>query len=360
MAAGDEMTGKTLLMATALAALSVSVAVPAVSAAPGVKARVVDGTLRVSGTPFADKIALRLSATDASQLQVDVNADGSADDTFDIAAFANIVVDAGRGNDFVQLDTANGAFTTARPTIVDGGSGDDTLLGGSGNELFFGGSGNDFVDGNGGADTAFLGDGNDTFVWDPGDGSDTVDGGSGFDTHVFNGASGANETFGGEGRRPPGTFTRNPGGIVMDLNDFEALDVNTIGDDDTVTINDLAGTGLTDVTVDLANSSGSDFSDGDADTVQVEGTAGVDTISATDNGGAVDVAGLAASVRIAHTDPALDRLTHRHPRRCRQRVRRCGGQWPDPGHRPVGLGSLGSVGCYAGSPPIRRLDSRGS
>ena len=302
------MTRKTLLMATALVALSTSIAVPAVTAAPTVRARVVDGTLRVAGSPFADRIALRLSATDPSQLQLDVDADGSADDTFDINSFASIVVDAGRGNDFVRLDTANGAFTTARPTIVDGGSGDDNLLGGSGNELFFGGRGNDFVDGNGGADTAFLGAGNDTFVWDPGDGSDTVEGGSGFDTHVFNGAGG-NEIFAAKADGHRVRFTRNLGNIVMDLNDIEALDVNALDGSDSVTINDLAGTGLTDVTVDLAFDLGSDFSDGVADTVQVEGTAGVDTITATANGGAVDVAGLAASVRIAHTDPALDRLT---------------------------------------------------
>jgi RTX calcium-binding nonapeptide repeat (4 copies) len=302
------MTRKTLMMATALAALAAAAAVPAATAAPTVRARVVDGTLRVTGSPFADRIALRLSATDPSQLQLDVNADGSADQTFDINSFASIVVDAGRGNDFVLLDTANGAFTTARPTIVDGGSGDDTLLGGSGNELFFGGSGNDFVDGNGGADRAFLGTGNDTFVWDPGDGSDTVDGGSGFDTHVFNG-SGGNEIFAAKADGGHVRFTRNLGNIVMDLNDFEALDVNALGGADSVTINDLAGTGLTDVTVDLAFDIGSDFSDGVADTVQVEGTAGVDTIAATANGGAVDVAGLAASVRIAHTDPALDKLT---------------------------------------------------
>jgi hypothetical protein len=158
MAAGDDMTRKTLLMATALAALSATIAVPAVSAAPTVRARVVDGTLRVTGSPFADTIVLGISGTDANQLQIDVNGDRSADDTFDINTFASIVVDAGRGNDFVQLDTANGAFTTARPTIVVGGKGDDTLLGGSGNELFFGGPGNDFVDGNGGADTYRFGD----------------------------------------------------------------------------------------------------------------------------------------------------------------------------------------------------------
>jgi Ca2+-binding RTX toxin-like protein len=295
-------------MATALAALATSIVVPAASAAPAVRAKVVDGVLRVTGSPFSDHIVLRTSATDASRLEVVGNADGSADESFDINSFASIVVDAGRGDDFVQLDTANGAFTTARPTIVDGGRGDDTLLGGSGNELFFGGSGNDFVDGNGGADTAFLGDGNDTFVWDPGDGSDTVDGGSGFDTHVFNG-SGGNELMAATADGSHVRFTRNLGTIVMDLNDFEALDVNPIGGTDSVTINDLAGTGLTDVTVDLAGDLGSDFSDGAADTVQVEGTAGVDTIAATANGGAVDVAGLAASVRIAHTDPALDRLT---------------------------------------------------
>ena len=302
------MTRKTLLMATALAALSASIAVPAVSAAPAVRARVVGDTLRVTGSPFADQIALRLSATDSTQLQIDVDADGSADATFDVDSFAAIFVDAGRGNDVVRLDTTNGAFTTGKPTTVAGGRGDDVLLGGNGSETFFGGDGSDLVDGNGGADTAFLGAGNDTFVWDPGDGSDTVEGGPGFDTHVFNG-SGGNEVFAAKADGHRVRFTRNLGGIVMDLDDIEALDVNALDGADSITVDDLAGTGLTDVSVDLANSPGSDFSDGVADAVQVEGTAGIDTFAAAANGGAVDVAGPAASVRIAHTDPALDRLT---------------------------------------------------
>ena len=302
------MTRNRLLMATALAALTASIAVPAATAAPTVSGRVVDGTLRISGSPFADRFALRLSATDPNQLQLDNGIDGTADETFDMNSFASIVVNAGRGDDVVRLDTANGAFTTARPTIVRGGSGDDTLLGGSGNELFFGGRGNDFIDGNGGADTAFLGRGNDTFVWDPGDGSDTVEGGRGFDTHVFNGSDGS-ETFVAKANGGRVRFTRNLGNIVMDLDGVEALELNALGGTDSTTIDDLAGTGLTDVTVDLANSAGSDFSDGAADTVQVDGTAGIDTIAATANGGAVDVNGLAASVRIAHTDPSLDSLT---------------------------------------------------
>jgi hypothetical protein len=307
MAAGDDMTRKTLLLATALAALSASITATVVSAAPAVNARVVHNTLFVTGSRSADQIALRLSPTDPNQLQVDVDADGSADDTVDINTFASIVVNAGRGNDFVLLDTVNGAFTTARPTVVFGGRGDDILLGGSGNELFFGGRGNDFVDGNGGADTAFLGSGNDTFVWDPGDGSDTVDGGSGHDTHVFNGASG-NEIFAATADGRHVRFTRNLGNIVMDLNDFEALDVNALGGTDSVTINDLARTGLTDVTVDLAGAVRGTTPDGAADTVQVEGTGRVDRIAATASGGAVDVTGLAASVRIAHAEVDKDAL----------------------------------------------------
>ena len=40
-------------------------------------------------------------------------------------------------------------------------------------ETLIGGDGNDTIDGNNGNDAAFLGAGDDTFVWDPGDGSDT-------------------------------------------------------------------------------------------------------------------------------------------------------------------------------------------
>ena len=122
----------------------------------------------------------------------------------------------------MRLDTANGAFTTAKPTAVHGRKGDDTLIGGSGNETFFGGRGDDAIDGNGGTDTAFLGRGDDTFTWDPGDGSDVVEGGSGYDTHVFNGAGG-NEIFAATANGSRVKFTRNAGNIVMDLNDIEAL-----------------------------------------------------------------------------------------------------------------------------------------
>jgi hypothetical protein len=301
------MNRNTVFAAAALAAMATSIAVPVATAAPTVRARVIDGTLRVSGTPFADRFALRVSSADSSLLQLDIGDDGSADGAFDLDTFASIDVEAANGDDTVRFDTANGAFTTAKPTVVDGEKGDDTLIGGSGNELFFGGRGSDFVDGNGGADTAFLGEGDDTFVWDPGDGSDVVEGQSGFDTHIFNGAGG-NEIFAATANGRRVTFTRNTGNIVMDLNNIEALDVRALDGTDSVTINDLTGTDLTSVNVDLAKALGGSDSDGAADTVTVTGTAGKDTIAATADGGAVDVDGLAASVRITHADAARDSL----------------------------------------------------
>ena len=301
------MNRNTVFAAAALAAMATSIAVPVATAAPTVRARVIDGALRVSGTPFADRIALRVSATDSSLLQLDIGDDRSVDGAFDLDAFATIDVEAANGDDTVRLDTANGAFTTAKPTVVDGEKGDDTLIGGSGNELFFGGRGSDFVDGNGGADTAFLGEGADTFVWDPGDGSDVVEGQGGFDTHIFNGAGG-NEIFAATANGGRVTFTRNTGGIVMDLNTIEALDVRALGGADSVTINDLTGTDLTSVDVDLAGAIDGADSDRAADTVTVTGTAGKDTIAATADGNAVEVDGLAGAVRVTHADSAFDAL----------------------------------------------------
>ena len=301
------MKRKTVPIAVAVAAIAASIAMPVAAAAPIVKATVTDGTLRISGSPRADNIVLRLSALDANQLQVDVGDDGSADKTFDIATLRAIDVEAGNGNDTVRIDQLNGAFTTRLPTRIDGQNGDDTLIGGSGNEILVGGRGDDFVDGNAGADTAFLGKGDDTFVWDPGDGSDVIEGGSGSDTMVFNGSAG-NEIMAATANGTRVSFTRNLGNIVMDLDGVEAIDVRALGGTDAVTVNDVGGTDLKRVDVDLAATIGGSTADGQADTVSVAATKGDDSIAVDANGAAVDVSGLAAFVQIAHADPASDTL----------------------------------------------------
>src|SRR5262249_47033510 len=101
-----------------------------------------NGQLAVLGSDAADKIALRLKAGDPAVIQVAVGDDGTADFSFNRAAVARITVSAGTGDDLVRIDDANGAFTNAIPTILDGGDGNDTLIGGAGAERFQGGAGN--------------------------------------------------------------------------------------------------------------------------------------------------------------------------------------------------------------------------
>jgi hypothetical protein len=290
-----------------LAVLALVIAASPAAAAPTVHATVDAGTLRISGSRSADQIALRLSALDPNLLQVDIGDNGSADFTFDRGKFESIDVAAGNGADVVRIDEANGVFATTEATRIDGQNGDDRLSGGSGTQAFIGGRGNDFVDGNQGTDTAFLDQGDDTFVWDQGDGSDIVEGGRGFDTLVFNGF-GANEIMAATASRARMLFTRVQGNIVMDLDDVEAIDVRPLGGTDTVTVNDMTGTDLTLVDVDLAAALGGSTGDGLADTVRVVGTTGDDSIAADASDAAVEVSGLAALVRITHADPALDTL----------------------------------------------------
>jgi Ca2+-binding RTX toxin-like protein len=302
------MNRKTLLGAVTLAAVAASIAAPvAAAAAPSLRATVTDGTLRISGGRSSEQIALRLDPADRTRLQVDVGNNGSAERTFDLGAFDAIVVDGGNGNDTIRIDQANGAFTATKPTRIDGQNGDDTIIGGSGNELLVGGRGDDFVDGNGGVDTAFLGQGDDTFVWDPGDASDVVEGGAGFDKMVFNG-SGGDEIMAATAASGRVSFTRNLGGIVMDLDDVEAIDVNALDGADSVTVNDVTGTDLRRVDVDLAAALGGSTADTKADTVNVNGTKGDDSIAVDAVGNAVEVSGLAAFVRITHAKPADDEV----------------------------------------------------
>ena len=97
------------------------------------------------------------------------------------------------------------------------------------------------IDGNKGNDVAYLGAGDDTFVWDPGDGSDIVEGQAGRDTMLFNGAAAAEQVdLSANGRRL--RFFRDVGNITMDTNEVETVDFNALGGADTVTVNDLTGT----------------------------------------------------------------------------------------------------------------------
>ncbi len=272
-----------------------------------VHARVADGRLLVIGTEASDKIALRLKAGDPTILQVDVGDNGTANFSFKVAHIAKILVAARGGDDNVRIDETNGAFTITRATTIAGGDGNDTLTGGSGVETLLGGSGNDAIDGKAGNDLALMGSGNDTFTWDPGDGSDTIDGQAGNDTMRFNGAAGAEKiVLSANGSHLK--FTRDLGTITMDTVRVEQVNFNALGGADTVTVNDLTGTDVTGVAVDLAGTLGGAAGDGAADRVIVNGTAGNDAIDVSGDSSEVKVSGLAATTTILHSEIANDRL----------------------------------------------------
>jgi Ca2+-binding RTX toxin-like protein len=274
---------------------------------PKVKGHVKKRVAVVIGTPNAETIALRLKANNRNKIQVDVGNNGSADWQFNRNAVRQIVVLARGGNDLVLIDEANGVFTDTEATALYGEAGNDDLRGGSGAELLFGGSENDAVDGNKGNDLALLGSGDDSFTWDPGDGSDVVEGQDGADTMLFNGSSGA-EKFEVSANGPRVRFTRDLGNIVMDLNDVERISTEALAGVDTAVVNDLSGTDLKSAEFDLEAAIGGNAGDGAADSVTVNGTNGNDTIGIAANAGGVDVTGLAAAVRIEHSEAANDSL----------------------------------------------------
>jgi Ca2+-binding RTX toxin-like protein len=175
---------------------------------------------------------------------------------------------------------------------IDGGTGDDTIVGSSGNDTIVGGTGSDVMRG---------GAGDDTFVWNPGDGSDTLEGQAGTDTLAFNGAN-VNENITISANGSHAELFRDVANITMDMHGVENIDFNALGGTDNVTVNDMTGTDVKQVTVDLAASIGGSTGDGANDTVTVNGTSGNDVITLTIDNGALVISGLASKIVVEHFD----------------------------------------------------------
>jgi hypothetical protein len=217
-----------------------------------------------------------------------------------------IDVFGGNGNDTISLDNVAPPAGQALPTAhLFGGDGNDTLIGGGGNDMLFGGNGNDTVVGGKGSDTAFLGAGNDTFIWNPGDGNDVVDGGRGFDTLDFRGADrAAGETFSIDPNGSGATFNR-PNGII-NLTDVERIQFEAQGQhSDNITINDLTGTDVKQVAIDLG--AGPSGGDGQEDKVFINATHG-QAITVSDNNGVITVSGLTNTLTISDFEVGTDKL----------------------------------------------------
>ncbi|HEY2230987.1 MAG TPA: calcium-binding protein [Xanthobacteraceae bacterium] len=268
------------------------------------------------------QVAIDLAATPATHLgdgqpdTVIVNGTANNDQITVASSGAAILV-----NGLPEQVTINGAEPGNDTLVINGLAGDDTINasglragqinltinGGDGNDTITGSAGNDVVIGGRGNDTSFLGKGDDQFVWNPGDGSDTVEGGAGFDTLLFNGANvGENIDISANGSRA--RLFRDVGNVTMDLNGIESIKLNALGGADTITVDDLTGTDVKQVAIDLGSPPGGGTGDGAADTVVINGTSGNDVITITDSNGVLTVSGLGADVTIAGFEAANDHL----------------------------------------------------
>jgi Ca2+-binding RTX toxin-like protein len=256
-------------------------------------------TVTVNATDGKDKISV---ASDGASVvvtglseQVTIDNASGADDS--------LVIEGGGGKDTID---SSGLASGQIKLTIDGGDGNDTIIGSAGADTLNGGAGDDVITGGVGNDVARLGDGNDRFIWNPGDNSDEVDGGAGRDTLDFRGAD-VSETFTISPQGSRATLTRNIGNVIMGLIGLEVIQLAAGAGADTITVNDLTGTDVKEVAIDLA-AVGKSSADGEADQVTVNGTAGHDDITIARHGGLVTVSGLAATVTIAHADRLLDQL----------------------------------------------------
>lgn len=193
-------------------------------------------------------------------------------------AIDGLTVNALGGNDVVD---AGSLAANAIGLTLNGGAGNDELLAGGGNDLVNGGAGDDRV---------FLEAGDDTFVWNPGDGSDTVEGMTGRDTMVFNGND-LNENFTISANGPRGRVTRDVGNVAMDLGDVERVDVNPLGGADVIVTNELNGTNVTEINLNLSGAPAGNVGDAQADSVIVNGSNGPELIPVLGTAGGILVNG---------------------------------------------------------------------
>jgi hypothetical protein len=308
------------LTAAATMALGLAVASDAnADGPPSASASVSNDTLTVLGTNQDDVIRLAVSAADPNSLVIDFG-NGTRPETFDRSTFTGVSVFLGSGDDqfgvalgggtltgdALSVDGGNGNDSIAGGDgndVLSGGSGDDNIQGGDGVDLIFGGRGDDVVDGNRGNDIQLLGSGSDSAVWLPGEGSDVVEGGRGADTLVFDGAP-LNEKIALSANGDHALLVRDLGGIRMDLDGVEQVNVAALGGSDTVTVNDLSGTDVRRANVDL---SAGRTGDGAPDVVTVNGTDAADRIHVAAYGTAVEVSGLSARTSVTGSD-VIDQL----------------------------------------------------
>ena len=210
--------------------------------------------------------------------------------------------------DAVELHGANGNDKLSGATLgagriylgLYGDDGNDSLTGSVNGDVLDGGTGNDTVVGGRGNDSVLLGSGSDLFLWSVGDGSDTVDGGTDFDQLRVTGAA-TDESF-GIFDAAAGVLVQRVVGLdiaALEVTNVERLELRTLGGADSVRLDQLAGTGLTTVVVDLAATAGGKTADAKVDTVSIGAHSTDDAYTVSMLGAKIVIGGLGGDVSIA-------------------------------------------------------------
>ncbi len=207
---------------------------------------------------------------------------GSGDDYIELGSAIAVSVDlyGDAGNDYIQGGPND--------DTIEGGDGDDQILGGGGVDTIEGGEGSDMITGGLDADDLYGETGPDVFYWSKGDGQDNViDGGDGSDTLVIT-ANDTDEVI--EVSRNASdivvTWTSENPALALTGISIEGLDINLAEGSDTFTMEDILGSGLTDIALDLGDY---DTNDEDADIVLLKGSSANDSFILDSAGGLLNV-----------------------------------------------------------------------
>jgi Ca2+-binding RTX toxin-like protein len=122
----------------------------------------------------------------------------------------------------------------------------------------------------------------------------------------FNGSN-ASEKFDFSANGSRVRFFRDVAAVTMDLNGIERFNLAALGSPDQATINDLTGTDLTEINVNLAGNGG--VGDGAADNVIVNATNANDAVTIFGSAGSATVSGLFSTVNVTGAEPTLDFVT---------------------------------------------------
>ncbi len=259
------------------------------------------GVLTVLGNNKSETITVSGSRSGLIKVNdSNVNVNGKA---LRVSQTKSIVIDGRGGNDVLKVSDANRRMPKAH---LKGNTGNDTLISsGASKDKLDGGRGNDQLNSGGGNDEMFGKEGKDILIWNAGHGNDRIEGGDNVDVFQINSSSSAdNFAMTRNGSRV--LITRNVNVVSLNVNNVETVNLATRKATDTITINNLAGTSVKAVNIDLGVDGAGDKA---ADSVIVNGTSAADTIQVAAVGSTVQVSGLAAQVKITRAEAVRDRLT---------------------------------------------------